>query len=105
MHCNPYELEDAKARIIDQDLSQLLAYGIGMHHAGMCLCYVPKKKHFFIFLVLGLCDSDRNLVEQLYVGQKIQVLIATATLAWGVNFPARLVIVKGQLSIVSEDPP
>ena len=26
---------------------------------------------------------------------KIQVLIATATMAWGVNFPAHLVIVKG----------
>ncbi|ENN76138.1 hypothetical protein YQE_07311, partial [Dendroctonus ponderosae] len=76
MHCAPFELEDAKARLVDQDLAQLLAYGIGMHHA-------------------GLCDSDRNLVEQLYVSQKIQVLIATATLAWGVNFPARLVIVKG----------
>ncbi|KAL1501849.1 hypothetical protein ABEB36_007098 [Hypothenemus hampei] len=76
MHCDNFELEDAKARLVDQDLAQLLSYGIGMHHA-------------------GLCDSDRNLVERLYVNQKIQVLIATATLAWGVNFPARLVIVKG----------
>jgi len=25
----------------------------------------------------------------------IQVLIATATLAWGVNFPAHLVVIKG----------
>ncbi|XP_066155619.1 activating signal cointegrator 1 complex subunit 3-like [Euwallacea fornicatus] len=76
LRCDAYELEDAKARLVDQDLSQLLSFGIGMHHA-------------------GLCDSDRNLVERLYVNQKIQVLIATATLAWGVNFPARLVIVKG----------
>lgn len=62
------------------------------------MCYFTKKYNFgFFFGILGLCDSDRNLVEQLYVGQKIQVLIATATLAWGVNFPARLVIVKGIL--------
>lgn len=27
--------------------------------------------------------------------QKIQVLIATSTLAWGINLPAHLVIVKG----------
>lgn len=33
-HCPPLELEDAKARLVDQDLAQLLAYGIGMHHAG-----------------------------------------------------------------------
>nr|CAH7750403.1 unnamed protein product [Callosobruchus chinensis] len=76
VHCETGELERVKARIIDQDLAQLLTFGIGMHHA-------------------ALTDNDRNLVEQLYVAQKIQVLVATATLAWGVNFPARLVIVKG----------
>lgn len=76
MHCESYELEDIKARLVDQDLAQLLTFGIGMHHA-------------------GLTDTDRNLVEELYVNQKIQVLVATATLAWGVNFPARLVVVKG----------
>jgi activating signal cointegrator complex subunit 3 len=27
--------------------------------------------------------------------QQIQVLVCTATLAWGVNFPAHLVVVKG----------
>ncbi|XP_074028472.1 activating signal cointegrator 1 complex subunit obelus isoform X3 [Leptinotarsa decemlineata] len=76
LHCDPNELESIKYRLVDQDLAQLLTFGIGMHHA-------------------ALTESDRNIVEQLYVGQKIQVLIATATLAWGVNFPARLVIVKG----------
>jgi replicative superfamily II helicase len=34
-------------------------------------------------------------VEELYSFRKIQVMIATATLAWGVNFPTHLVIVKG----------
>lgn len=76
VHCDSTELESIKSCLIDQDLVQLLSFGIGMHHA-------------------GLTDSDRQIVERLYVQQKIQVLIATATLAWGVNFPARLVIVKG----------
>ena len=34
-------------------------------------------------------------MEQLYVSGKIQVLVATSTLAWGVNTPAHLVIIKG----------
>ena len=34
-------------------------------------------------------------VERLYLSGEIKVLVATATLAWGVNLPARLVIVKG----------
>ena len=43
----------------------------------------------------GLVDSDRKIVEHLFVERKIQVLVTTSTLAWGVNFPARLVIIKG----------
>ncbi len=34
-------------------------------------------------------------MEDLFVRRKILVLVTTSTLAWGVNFPARLVIVKG----------
>lgn len=34
-------------------------------------------------------------MEELFVNQKIQILIATSTVAWGVNYPAHLVIVKG----------
>ncbi|CAF0861832.1 unnamed protein product [Brachionus calyciflorus] len=63
-------------QVSDQNLKLTLAFGIGMHHA-------------------GLNDKDRKLVEELFVNLKIQILIATSTLAWGVNFPAHLVIVKG----------
>jgi activating signal cointegrator complex subunit 3 len=34
-------------------------------------------------------------VEELFCSQKIQILIATSTLAWGVNMPAHLVVIKG----------
>lgn len=70
------ELEEALARVKDGSLKQTLAFGIGIHHA-------------------GLAESDRALVEELFVSCKIQVLVCTSTLAWGVNFPAHLVIVKG----------
>jgi replicative superfamily II helicase len=43
----------------------------------------------------GLSSEDRGLVEELFLQAKIQVLVATSTLAWGVNLPARLVILKG----------
>ena len=62
--------------IFDENLRHTLSYGIGMHHA-------------------GLIESDRKIVERLFLTQKIQILVATSTLAWGVNFPAHLVIIKG----------
>lgn len=53
-----------------------LQFGIGLHHA-------------------GLSESDRSIAETLFVAGKIQILVATSTLAWGVNTPAHLVIIKG----------
>ena len=69
-------MERLGTTVKDQDLRLTLAFGIGMHHA-------------------GLVERDRKIVEELFVNQKIQVLIATATVAWGVNFPAHLVVIKG----------
>ena len=34
-------------------------------------------------------------MEELFLSMKIQILVTTSTLAWGVNFPARLIIIKG----------
>ncbi|XP_069462625.1 activating signal cointegrator 1 complex subunit 3 [Ambystoma mexicanum] len=70
------EMNDIIVTLRDSNLKLTLAFGIGMHHA-------------------GLHERDRKTVEELFVNCKIQVLIATSTLAWGVNFPAHLVIVKG----------
>uniref|UniRef100_A0A8B9PMV7 Activating signal cointegrator 1 complex subunit 3 n=1 Tax=Apteryx owenii TaxID=8824 RepID=A0A8B9PMV7_APTOW len=69
-------MNDIIVTVRDSNLKLTLAFGIGMHHA-------------------GLHERDRKTVEELFVNCKIQVLIATSTLAWGVNFPAHLVIVKG----------
>ena len=65
-------LDDVK----DNNLVQTLSFGIGMHHAGLMV-------------------KDRKIVENMFLQGYIQVLIATSTLAWGVNFPAHLVIIKG----------
>ncbi|GMH51646.1 hypothetical protein TrRE_jg2330 [Triparma retinervis] len=62
--------------ISDTALKHTLSFGIGLHHA-------------------GLSSADRDVVETLFLDGTIQVLCATSTLAWGVNLPARLVIVKG----------
>ncbi|EAL72371.1 DEAD/DEAH box helicase [Dictyostelium discoideum AX4] len=66
----------ASKQIQNAELKDLLPYGIGIHHA-------------------GLSRSDRSLVEDLFGDNRIQVLISTATLAWGVNLPAHTVIIKG----------
>eukprot|EP00927_Polykrikos_kofoidii_P084346 TRINITY_DN8859_c2_g1_i1.p1 TRINITY_DN8859_c2_g1~~TRINITY_DN8859_c2_g1_i1.p1 ORF type:complete len:2277 (+),score=381.93 TRINITY_DN8859_c2_g1_i1:118-6948(+) len=72
----PHELEYAQRRVTDSSLKQTLEFGIGIHHA-------------------GLPERDRKVVEELFVESKILVLISTSTLAWGVNFPAHLVVIKG----------
>ena len=70
------DMTDLQEGIKDPSLKLALGFGIGLHHA-------------------GLVERDRSLVEELYINSKIQVLIATSTLAWGVNTPTHLVIVKG----------
>jgi len=66
------EAETTKSR----DLAELLPYGFAIHHAGMT-------------------RADRTLVEDLFSDGHVQVLVSTATLAWGVNLPAHTVIIKG----------
>jgi len=67
---------EAEESTKNKELQDILPYGFAIHHAGMA-------------------RSDRTLVEDLFVDGHIQVLVSTATLAWGVNLPARTVIIKG----------
>ena len=73
---NPDVLRREAENSTNADLKNLLPFGFGIHHAGMT-------------------RSDRLLVERMFREGQIQVLIATATLAWGVNLPAHRVIIKG----------
>jgi helicase len=60
---------------ISESLSDLVRCGTAFHHA-------------------GLAGAHRKLVEDLFREGKIKVLTATPTLAFGVNLPARVVIVQ-----------
>lgn len=57
----------------DFPLCELLDYGIAVHHA-------------------GLSDDTRTLIERLAEDSQLRVLVATTTLAQGVNFPVSGVV-------------
>jgi replicative superfamily II helicase len=42
----------------------------------------------------GLSKNDRDLIEQWFKEGQIQLLFSTSTLAWGVNLPARCVVIR-----------
>ncbi|XP_071692835.1 DExH-box ATP-dependent RNA helicase DExH12-like [Rutidosis leptorrhynchoides] len=69
-------LQEHTELVKSNDLKDLLPYGLAIHNAGMT-------------------RPDRQLVEELFADGHIQVLVSTATLAWGVNLPAHTVIIKG----------
>uniref|UniRef100_A0A914ZLT1 U5 small nuclear ribonucleoprotein 200 kDa helicase n=1 Tax=Parascaris univalens TaxID=6257 RepID=A0A914ZLT1_PARUN len=69
-------LRSEALQVANADLKDLIPYGFAIHHAGMT-------------------RVDRTLVEDLFADRHLQVLVSTATLAWGVNLPAHTVIIKG----------
>lgn len=69
-------LRSEAEQVKNSELKELLPYGFAIHHAGMT-------------------RVDRTLVEDLFADRHIQILVSTATLAWGVNLPAHTVIIKG----------
>lgn len=73
--CPEEYIDSVAVAIQDEALRHTISFGVGLHHA-------------------GLSSHDRDMVERLYMKGDIRVLVATATLAWGVNLPARLVIVS-----------
>ena len=56
-------------------LQHFVAHGVAFHHA-------------------GLRHDQRKLVEELFKAKKIKALVATPTLAAGINLPARRVVVR-----------
>ena len=66
LHISEEELQGLLSQVKDRSLREALQFGVGLHHA-------------------GLIESDRQLVEELFTYNRIQVLVATSTLAWGVR--------------------
>jgi activating signal cointegrator complex subunit 3 len=64
--------EQMMRKVRHKHLSELFEGGFAIHHAGML-------------------RKDRNIVEKLFRGGVVKVLVCTATLAWGVNLPAHSV--------------
>ncbi|WP_256405917.1 DEAD/DEAH box helicase [Haloplanus ruber] len=70
-----YDFHQAAENLGDDDLRKAVLDGVAFHHA-------------------GLSKDDRDRVESWFREGKIAVLFSTSTLAWGVNLPARCVIVR-----------
>ena len=61
--------------VYDDMLNEILPKGVAFHHA-------------------GLSNDQRAFIEKEFRSRRIKVIVATPTLAAGVNLPARLVIVR-----------
>jgi len=70
-----FEFHEAAAELTDDELRQSALDGVGFHHA-------------------GLEKGDRDRVERWFREGKVAVLFSTSTLAWGVNLPARCVVIR-----------
>jgi helicase len=68
-------LEAAERTRLSEGLSDLVKCGAAFHHA-------------------GLGGAHRRIIERLFREGKIKVLTATPTLAFGMNLPARIVVVQ-----------
>ncbi|QCS41040.1 DEAD/DEAH box helicase [Natrinema versiforme] len=66
---------ESKDKIEDGTLRKSVLDGVAFHHA-------------------GLSKNDRDLVEEWFKEGHIELLFSTSTLAWGVNLPARCVVIR-----------
>ncbi len=67
--------EESRERLENETLRNSVLDGVAFHHA-------------------GLSKNDRDLVEEWFKEGHIELLFSTSTLAWGVNLPARCVVLR-----------
>ncbi|MEF8838168.1 MAG: DEAD/DEAH box helicase [Haloarculaceae archaeon] len=70
-----YEFHTAAEELSNDTLRQSVLDGVGFHHA-------------------GLSKGDKDRVEAWFKAGKLDLLFSTSTLAWGVNLPARCVVIR-----------
>ncbi|MFB6071988.1 MAG: DEAD/DEAH box helicase [Halobacterium sp.] len=70
-----YDFHTETEELDNSTLRKSVLDGVAFHHA-------------------GLSTHDKNRVEQWFREGKIRVLFSTSTLAWGVNLPARCVVIR-----------
>ena len=70
-----YDFHTDAQELENDTLRQSVVDGVGFHHA-------------------GLAKEDKDRVEDWFKQGKIQLLFSTSTLAWGVNLPARCVVIR-----------
>ncbi len=70
-----YDFHNEAKELSNDSLRKAVLDGVGFHHA-------------------GLARDDREAVEEWFKEGKIQLLFSTSTLAWGVNLPARCVVIR-----------
>ncbi len=70
-----YDFHTRARELRDETLSNSVVDGVGFHHA-------------------GLAREDKDRVEEWFREGRIDLLFSTSTLAWGVNLPARCVVIR-----------
>jgi replicative superfamily II helicase len=70
-----YDFHTDAEELQNETLKNSVLDGVAFHHA-------------------GLSKGDKDRVEQWFKAGKVQLLFSTSTLAWGVNLPARCVVIR-----------
>jgi replicative superfamily II helicase len=70
-----FDFHEATQQLSNETLRRSVLDGVAFHHA-------------------GLSKADKDLVEEWFRDGRIVLLFSTSTLAWGVNLPARCVVIR-----------
>lgn len=79
---------------LDESLEQTIPTGVAFHR--MCsISIIRVTEHCSHIVDAGLAAEERNILTRAYDQRTILVIVATCSLAAGINLPARRVIING----------